>query len=87
MEKLQTIWTLSSQYENFPDNLEIFQTFWKLADNFVTCQKIWELSKPSILSRLYGKILDKTETFQTIQKRSRQSGNFPDNPETFQKLQ
>ena len=74
------------QYGNFPDNLEIYRIFWKLSDNLVTCQTIWKLSRPSILSRLYGKFLDKTKTFQTIQKRSRQSGNFSDDLGTFQKL-
>ena len=74
METFQTIWKFSRHSGNFPDNL-------------VTSQKIWKLSRPSILSRLYEKFPDKTETFQTIQKHSRQSGNFPDDPETFQKLQ
>ena len=75
------------QYGNFPDNLEIYRTFWKLPDNLVTCQTIWKLSRPSIISRLNGKFPDKTKTFQKIQKHSRQSGNFSDNPEPFQKLQ
>ena len=72
METFQKIGKSSIQSENF-------------ADNVVTCQKIWKLSRPSILSRLYEKLSDKTETFQTIQKGSRQSGKFPDYPETFRK--
>ena len=74
--------------------MEIFQTIWKFfrhsgnfPDNLVTCQKVWKLSKPSIIFRLYLQFSDKTEAFQTIRKCSIQYENFPDNPETFQKLQ
>ena len=73
MKTFQTIWKFSRHSRNFPDHL-------------VTCQKIWKLSRRSILSRLYGKFPEKTKTFQTVQKHSSQSGNFPDDPETFQKL-
>ena len=74
METFQKIGKSSIHSENF-------------AEYVVTCQKIWKLSRHSILSRLYEKLFDKTETFETIQKGSRQSGNFSDDPETFRKLQ
>ena len=78
MEQLQTIWKLSIQSGKFPDILY---------RQFSNLKEIFEVFRPSILSRLCGKLPDKTKTFQTIQKRSRQSVNFPDDPETYQKHQ
>ena len=90
MEKLPTIWKPSRQYRTL-------QIIWKFSrhsgnfpDNLVTCQKIWKLSRSSILSKLYKKFPDKTSTFQTIPKRSRQwqfsrrSRNFPETSVIFQ---
>ena len=77
---------------NFPDNLETFQTIWKLSrqsgtitgnrKNFQTIRKAYRKS---------GKFPDSLETYQTIWKKimtiwkfSRQYRNFLDNLEIFQ---
>ena len=67
METLQTIWKFSRHSGNFPEK-------------FVTCQKIWKLSMPSILPEY-------TENFLPKPKNFRQFKNVQDNLETFQTIQ
>ena len=79
MEKLQTIWKLSRQYGNFPDNLKIFPTFWKLFRQFGNLPENLEA-----FGLLY--FPDSTKTFQTKPKLSRQLRNIQENLETFQTI-
>ena len=94
LESFLPIYKVSKQYGNFPDqiesldNLETFQTIWKLSrqsgtntGNRITFPTIWKNYRLSV------NFPDNMETFQIIWKFSRYSVNIPDNLETFQKLQ
>jgi len=81
-------WKLSRLSRKFPDCPETFQTVRKLSRlsrNFPDVYNVltWFLETFQTLRKISGL----SGNFQTVRKNSRQSGNFPDCPETFQTVQ